>query len=136
MTERKPAGASWESWIDRQIREAQERGDFDNLAGAGKPLPDLDAPRDELWWVRKKLKEENLSYVPPALQVRKDVEDARARIAAARTEAEVRRIVSDINAVIRTLNRTLVQGPASTVAPLDEQATVEQWRRDVTPPPD
>ena len=28
----------WESAIDKQIREAQERGDFDNLPGTGKPL--------------------------------------------------------------------------------------------------
>jgi hypothetical protein len=28
----------WESAIDRQIREAQERGDFDNLPGRGRPL--------------------------------------------------------------------------------------------------
>lgn len=29
---------SWESWIDTHIRIAQERGAFDNLPGAGKPL--------------------------------------------------------------------------------------------------
>lgn len=29
---------NWESWIDQQIREAQERGEFDNLAGEGQPL--------------------------------------------------------------------------------------------------
>jgi DnaJ family protein C protein 28 len=28
----------WESWIDQQIREAQERGEFDDLPGRGKPL--------------------------------------------------------------------------------------------------
>ncbi len=28
----------WESWVDQQIREAQERGEFDNLPGMGKPL--------------------------------------------------------------------------------------------------
>jgi hypothetical protein len=28
----------WESAIEKQIREAQERGDFDNLPGRGKPL--------------------------------------------------------------------------------------------------
>jgi len=28
----------WESWIDQQIREAQERGEFDNLPGKGQPL--------------------------------------------------------------------------------------------------
>lgn len=28
----------WESWLDQQIREAQESGKFDNLPGKGKPL--------------------------------------------------------------------------------------------------
>jgi hypothetical protein len=39
--QRRPKGlpfAQYESWIDRQIRQAQERGMFDNLRGAGKPL--------------------------------------------------------------------------------------------------
>ena len=40
MTERKPPGVSFNSWIDRQIEEAAERGAFDDLPGAGKPLPD------------------------------------------------------------------------------------------------
>jgi hypothetical protein len=39
MTERKPPGRSFTSWIDQQINEAEERGSFDNLPGAGKPLP-------------------------------------------------------------------------------------------------
>jgi hypothetical protein len=29
----------WESAVERQIREAQERGAFNDLPGAGKPLP-------------------------------------------------------------------------------------------------
>lgn len=29
---------NWESWIDQQIREAQERGAFDHLPGRGRPL--------------------------------------------------------------------------------------------------
>ena len=33
----------WESWIDQQIREAQERGEFDNLPGKGQRL-DLTDP--------------------------------------------------------------------------------------------
>jgi DnaJ family protein C protein 28 len=28
----------WDSWIDEQIREAQQRGAFDNLPGKGRPL--------------------------------------------------------------------------------------------------
>ncbi|MGE0433012.1 MAG: DUF1992 domain-containing protein, partial [Planctomycetota bacterium] len=31
MVDRKPTGMQWESWIDRLIREADERGEFDNL---------------------------------------------------------------------------------------------------------
>ena len=31
--------AQWESAVDKQIREAEERGDFDALPGYGKPLP-------------------------------------------------------------------------------------------------
>ena len=132
MVERKPAGEPWESWIDRQIREAHERGDFDDLPGAGKPIPDLDSPRDELWWVRKKLKEENLSYLPPALQVRRDVEVARERIAGAGSEQQVRQIVSQINTVIREVNRGALDGPAPSVALLDEERVVAQWRDERT----
>ena len=28
----------WASWMDQQIREAQERGEFDNLPGTGQPI--------------------------------------------------------------------------------------------------
>ena len=37
MEERRRPG-DWEKWLDQQIREAQERGEFDNLPGTGKPL--------------------------------------------------------------------------------------------------
>jgi hypothetical protein len=33
------AKRAWEDAVERQIREAQERGDFDHLPGEGKPLP-------------------------------------------------------------------------------------------------
>ena len=33
----------YESWVDQQIRQAQERGAFDNLRGMGQPL----APEDQ-----------------------------------------------------------------------------------------
>ena len=52
MTERKPPGVGFETWVERQIREATERGEFDNLPGAGKPVADLDKPHDELWWIK------------------------------------------------------------------------------------
>lgn len=42
--QRKPDNQSWESWIEDKIREAQNAGLFDDLPGAGKPLPDRRNP--------------------------------------------------------------------------------------------
>jgi hypothetical protein len=38
QSEKKLPGESWGSHVDRMIREAQARGDFDNIPGTGKPL--------------------------------------------------------------------------------------------------
>jgi hypothetical protein len=128
VTERKPPGVSWETWIDRQIREGMERGDFDDLPGHGKPIADVDRPHDELWWVRNKLQREGVSYLPPTLALRKDVEDAHAAIESAGSEAEVRAIVIDVNQRIRAVNRQATAGPPSNLVPLDVEAAVERWR--------
>ena len=128
MTERKPPGMSWESWADAQIRRGIEEGAFDDLPGHGKPLPGIDRPRDELWWVKDKLRREGISYLPPTLALRKDVDDAREAIDAATSEAEVRQIVTEINERIRAANRLATSGPPSNLMPFDEEATVERWR--------
>lgn len=128
MTARRPSSQQRETWIDRQIREAQDRGEFDGLRGAGEPIADLDRPYDALWWVRRKLREENFSYLPPTLQLRREVEVAQAAIDRARSEREVREVVTAINARIRHVNRTDVTGPPSTVMVLDEEETVRAWR--------
>jgi hypothetical protein len=44
-TQREPQSLeAWESWVDKLIVDAQERGDFDDLPGHGKPLRIEDAP--------------------------------------------------------------------------------------------
>lgn len=128
MTEPKPPGLPWESWIDKQIREGMEAGAFDNLPGKGKPLEDIDRPHDELWWVRKKLAREDISYLPPSLAVRKELEDTRARISASDSEAEVRQLVDAINERIREVNRSPADGPPSTLMSLDADEVVTMWR--------
>ena len=128
MKARRPSSQQRETWIDRQIRQAQDRGEFDGLRGAGEPIADLDRPYDALWWVRRKLREENFSYLPPTLQLRREVEVAQAAIDRARSEREVREVVTAINARIRHVNRTDVTGPPSTVMVLDEEETVRAWR--------
>jgi transglutaminase-like putative cysteine protease len=125
---RKPPGVSWESFVEQQIREARERGEFDDLAGHGKPLPDLDRPRDELWWVRKKMQREKVSYSPPALSLRVEVDEAREQIAAATTEAQVRELATKINDRIRYVNSHTISGPPTTIGVLDVEETVQKWR--------
>ena len=126
--EQKPPKVRWETWVERKIRESMEKGDFDNLPGKGKPLPDLAQPYDELWWLRKKLKDEELSVEPPALALRREVDEALARIAAAAYEADVRRIVGAINERIAYVNARVSFGPPSDLAVLDVERVVAGWR--------
>jgi hypothetical protein len=128
-SERKPPKVRWETWVERQIRESMERGEFDNLPGRGKPIPDLDQPYDELWWLRKKLREEKFSVDPPTLVLRRQLDETRAAIAAARSEAEVRRLVAAINERIVYVNSHTISGPPPELAPLDVERVVAQWRR-------
>jgi len=128
VTRKKPVGMSHESWVDQLIREAERRGEFDNLPGAGKPIPGLDKPYDELWWVKQLLEREKLSLTPATLALRKDVEETLQRIAKATSEKTVRRLVAEINAKIAAVNRTVTSGPPSDLAPLDPDAVVRRWR--------
>ena len=131
MTERKPPGVGFGDWVERQIREAVERGAFDNLPGAGKPIADLDKPHDELWWVKDKLRRENLSYLsylPPTIALRKEAEDALLAASRAVSEAQVRRIVADINGKIVEGNRKAASGPPLNLMPFDVERVVRAWR--------
>jgi DnaJ-like protein len=128
MTEKKPPNVSWESWIDRKIRESMEAGDFDNLPGSGQPILELARPYDELWWLRKKLREEQLSIDPPTLVLRREYADTLAQIAAARSEGEVRRLVAAINERIIYVNSHTTFGPPSDLVPLNVERVVADWR--------
>ncbi|HEY0521332.1 MAG TPA: DUF1992 domain-containing protein [Ilumatobacteraceae bacterium] len=130
---RKPKQATWESWVEQQIRVGMERGEFENLSGKGKPLEgittsDREFPRDEDWWLKAKLRRERLSYLPPTLALRKELEEALAAIAQSSREEVVRRIVDDINQRIREVNRRGAEGPPSSLMPLDIEAVVGKWR--------
>jgi hypothetical protein len=128
MTERKPWDVPFESWVERQIRLAQERGDFDDLAGAGKPLPQVD-DGDELWWVKRKLAAEGLSteaLLPPSLQLRREIERLPATVADLPTERDVRELVADLNRRIADYLRA-PSAPVVPVHKVDADATVAVW---------
>ena len=85
-------------------------------------------PYDELWWLRRKLRDEQFSIEPPVLELRRQFDEARARIAAAGTEAEVRRLVAAINERIVYVNSHITFGPPSDLVPLDVERVVAEWR--------
>lgn len=118
----------FESWIDRQIREAIERGEFDNLSGAGKPLEGLDDP-DENWWIKRKLERENLRLpLPTSLGLRREAAQIVETVADVRTEEQVREIVEDLNARILDARRRGVDGPRIVIPTLDADRVVRDWR--------
>ncbi len=50
-----------ETYVERRIREAIEAGEFDDLPGAGEPIPDLDGSYEPEWWVRKWMEREGIT---------------------------------------------------------------------------
>ena len=129
MTERKPPWTSWETWIEAQIRVARENGAFDNLPGAGKPLPNLDQVHDPLWWVKQLVQREQISMLPPSLELLRKVEKELAAIEKLDDEATVRRCVAALNAEIVKVNATVTEGPPTRLSTLDVDKIVERWRR-------
>lgn len=118
-----------ESWVDRQIREATERGEFDDLPGAGKPIPDIRAPRDENAWVKSFLEREKVSMpLPESLQLRKDVAELQATLADVRREVHAREIVEALNDRIRQSHRRRPDGPPIHINPVDVDAALAEWR--------
>jgi hypothetical protein len=128
MSERKPAGVGWETWVEERIRESMDRGEFDDLPGAGKPLPNIDQPHDEMWWLKEKLRREKVSILPPALAVRRELEDALERIAKADTESAVRQIIAAINERIAQVNSQTTSGLPTSVMPLNVDRVIQDWR--------
>jgi hypothetical protein len=140
MTERKPAGITFTSWIDQQISEATERGAFDDLPGAGQPLP----KRNELdgeTWIRDWVAREGGSpedCLPTPLKLRKEIERLAEIVPGLRSEDEVREAVSELNERIRQWRR-LPLGPPIFVPFADEHTMISKWTKahasPVTPEP-
>ena len=120
-----------ESWIDRQIREAQERGAFDNLEGAGKPLKSINGRDDPDWWVRGLMERENISHselLPAGIRIRREIEDLPETLADAQSERDVRALIGDLNDRIRDARKPRPTEPPAFIATVDVDEAVAQWR--------
>ena len=127
MTDRKPPGMSTGSWIDAQIGAAMKDGAFDNLPGAGKPLPGNQGQFDPDFWVRQLAKREGVSFLPPSMELKQKVGKALETIGALPDEAAVRACVSALNAEIAKMNATVLEGPPTNVAMLDVEQVIARW---------
>jgi hypothetical protein len=117
------------TWVDLQVRQAMERGDFDDLPGAGKPIRDLGTQHDPNWWVKQLIERERITGVlPPALQLRKDDAELDDRLDALASEPDVRRELEDFNARVIHARYTPVDGPPLITMPRDVDAELAQWR--------
>jgi hypothetical protein len=134
MTERKPLQTSFASWVDQQIAEAEERGAFDNLPGAGKPIPrggGTDA------WLREYLRREGVSadeLLPTPLRLRKEMERLAGTLQELGSEQEVREVVKGLNQRIVEWRR-IPTGPAMFLRLVNEEEMVTRWRDAHRPPP-
>jgi hypothetical protein len=132
---RKPAGMSFTSWIDQQVHEAEQRGAFDNLPGAGKPLPRRPESDDGMTWLREYLRREGVSpeeLLPTALRLRKEIERLAETVGDLPSEQAVRDEAAALNRQIAQWRR-IPEGPPVYVRLVDAEAMVARWR-DAQPP--
>ncbi|MDG4797735.1 DUF1992 domain-containing protein [Micromonospora sp. WMMD1082] len=122
----------WEASVEAQIRSAQERGEFDNLPGAGKPIPGRGLPYDESWWIKSFLEREQVPtdlLLPTPLLLRRRIERLPEEVRDLPTEQAVRACVADLNAEVMAWLRH-PSGPRVVVRPVDTDAVVRRWRAD------
>jgi hypothetical protein len=127
-----------ESLVERQIREAAERGAFDDLPGAGRPLEGLDEPFSAERWARDWIRREGgdtSALLSPLLILRRERAALLDSLADVPTEAAVRELVSDFNRRLLSEYRRPMNGPLIPVGVLDPDETVAAWREQRPPPP-
>ena len=120
--------AQQQTWVDLQVRQAMERGDFDDLPGAGKPIADLGDTHDPDWWIKKLVEREHVAVLPPSLALRREDAELDDTLDRLNVEAEVRRHVKDFNERVVAARYRLPEGPPLVTMPRDVDDAVAAWR--------
>ena len=118
--------------VEAQIRAAQERGDFDDLPGAGKPLK-LPAVHDPDWWVKSYVQREGIdtsALVHPTIALRREADTFPESLAVLTSEAQVREVLEDFNRRVTAEWRRPIAGPSLPVVArqVAVEPLVERWR--------
>ena len=112
---------------EQKIQSAIDEGKFEKVEGFGKPL-EFDNLYDPNWWIKNKCKLENLSVLPPALELKKQVSIRMQKLLELDDEEQVRAGVDELNEYIQTHNRQILWGPPSQVLNVDPNKFVMQWK--------
>jgi hypothetical protein len=132
MTERKPTGMSFETWIESQIARARDEGAFDDLDGAGKPLPRRTREETAYDWARSWAKRENADVagmLPAGLALRKEREELAGVVARQSSEAPARAVIEAHNARVDQYYRRPQETPWIPVGMADVEQMIAEWRR-------
>lgn len=122
-------GDRFESHVDRLVREAIERGEFDDLPGAGKPIAGLDARHDPDWWIKQRMERENLRpALPTPLALRREREEIQNTLASVVNEDDARAIIDDLNRRIGVANAERNTRVPIFVRALPMDETLAEWR--------
>jgi Domain of unknown function (DUF1992) len=115
--------------VESAIQQAIRQGDFDNLPGAGKPIPGLSASHDPDWWIRRKIERENLTGLgPPALTLRTEYARLDETLDVFRSESEVRDHLEDFNRRVIEARRQLLGGPPVVTPTVDVDERTGEWQ--------
>ena len=141
---RKFYGRRFEDYVSEQIREAEARGEFDNLPGAGKPLRFLDDTLTGDNRVAYHLLQSN-GYAPQEIELAKEIRSGRERIESRTAKvrhqgrqlrnrrvppfasekraynAAVEKTAAEYERVLRELNRKILTLNVSAPVPLHQQ---------------
>ncbi len=94
----------FEKIVEERIRKAQQKGEFNNLAGSGKPiaLEDDQHVSEDLRLAHKILK--NADCLPPEIELKKEIERTEELLDGMEDTAEKYRTLKKLNFLIMKLN--------------------------------
>ena len=95
--------SGFEKIVEERIKKAQEKGEFNNLPGKGKPLPedDVNIPED-IRLAYKILK--NADCVPPELELKKEIRSTQELLSGMADTSEKYKVLKKLNLLILKLN--------------------------------
>lgn len=121
---------AFETIADRRIAAARKAGLFDDLAGRGKPIPDLDRQRPPGWWASRLIKRER--SILRAEELDRQLQHSMPGLWRLESEEQVAARVAELNERIDDHNRTSTWERRDRLSP---DAVLAQWRRFRGPEP-